>query len=343
MSGAVCVSARRVLFLFCLVAVPSLASPAGSLSSRTRSIIVDTDAATDDMIALAMLLARPDLHIDAITIANGEAHVEIGAQNVLRLLTLAGRPDIPVYIGSARPMKGNAAFPPSWRELCDTLPGVHLPPAARAPSAIPAAEFLASRLAAGRPEVEVLTIGPLTNLGETFLRRPEAAKHVKRIVAMGGAIRVRGNVRDGWPEANDFAEFNIFIDPEAARIVFKSGASLLLVPLDATNHVPIDSGFVAELQKTRDTPLGQFVLEVLAAMRAFVSSGKYFAWDPLTAAVFIKPSLAATTAGRLVVSTDGDRIGRVHFDRTTSLCRVATSIDESAFRRMLVTSLSAAR
>src|SRR5881227_1233213 len=126
---------------FCLATTPGLASPAASPSVVTRNIIVDTDVATDDLIALAMLLSRRDVHIEAITVANGEAHVEIGAQNVLRLLALAGRTDIPVYIGTAKPMKGSAEFPPAWRQFCDSLPGVHLPAPVRAPSAVSAAEF----------------------------------------------------------------------------------------------------------------------------------------------------------------------------------------------------------
>src|SRR5215471_10158823 len=88
-----------------------------------RALIIDTDAGSDDLMAIAFLLSRDDVHIEAITVANGLAHVRAGGTNLLRLLELSGKKNIPVYLGSEKPLRGSAAFPEEWRKLSDTLPG----------------------------------------------------------------------------------------------------------------------------------------------------------------------------------------------------------------------------
>ena len=110
-------------------------------------VIVDTDAGADDLMAIAFLLSRGDVRVEAITVVNGVAHVKPGAQNILRLLALAGHSEIPVYAGRERPLTGSAEFPAAWREAADTLPGVTLPRAAGVLQSEPAAQFLAKRFA----------------------------------------------------------------------------------------------------------------------------------------------------------------------------------------------------
>ena len=101
----------------------ALAVLVASLATATQMpVIIDTDAGSDDLMAIAFLLARPDVHIEAITIANGLAHVPKGAANVLRLLTVAGHPEIPVYLGSQTPLYKTAEFPKEWRRIADDLP-----------------------------------------------------------------------------------------------------------------------------------------------------------------------------------------------------------------------------
>jgi inosine-uridine nucleoside N-ribohydrolase len=99
----------------------------------TTPVIIDTDCGHDDLTAIAFLLARRDVRIEAITIANGLAHVRAGAANVARLLALGGRGDVPVYIGRETPLRGHAAFPDPWREKSDALlSGLKVPAAVRA-------------------------------------------------------------------------------------------------------------------------------------------------------------------------------------------------------------------
>src|SRR5690349_17853742 len=104
------------------------------LAQDNTPLIIDTDAGSDDLMAIAFLLSRKDVQVEAITIANGLAHVNAGAANVLRLLELGGRGNVPVYNGRNTPMKGNAEFPAEWRRSSDELPGVQLPKSRRKPA-----------------------------------------------------------------------------------------------------------------------------------------------------------------------------------------------------------------
>src|SRR5207245_8620183 len=114
-------------------------------ATQSTPIMIDTDCGRDDLMAIAFLLARHDVRIEAITVANGLAHVRAGAANVTRLIELGGRSGVPVYMGREAPLRGNAAFPEPWRKSSDALaPG---PPAHQHPQAQPASDYLVSRLA----------------------------------------------------------------------------------------------------------------------------------------------------------------------------------------------------
>ena len=129
-------------------------------------VIIDTDAGSDDIMAISLLLAHPSIRIDAITVVNGLAHVDAGARNVGRLLDLAGRKSVPVFAGRSTPLRGNNEFPAEWRKISDDLPGVSLLPATRRPESKRAADYLVEHLRAAREPVQILALGPLTNLAE---------------------------------------------------------------------------------------------------------------------------------------------------------------------------------
>ncbi|MGH9681291.1 MAG: nucleoside hydrolase, partial [Candidatus Acidiferrales bacterium] len=234
-----------------------------------RSVIVDTDAGSDDLMAIAFLLSRPDVRVEAITIVNGMAHVRSGGQNVLRLLELAGEKDVPVFLGRDTPLSGSAEFPAAWRRTSDDLPGITLPAIHRSVETVPAAVYLAKRLSEAARPVQVLALGPLTNLADAFTRAPRAARAVGQIVLMGGAIGVSGNLGDGgaFQTNNTSAEWNIFLDPGAAKTVFASGAPIRVIPLDATQRVRIDMALYEQFQSHAESPLARFVAQVLATNR----------------------------------------------------------------------------
>jgi purine nucleosidase len=267
---------------------------AASLAAQ-RPVIIDTDAGSDDLMAIAFLLSRQDVKIEAITIVDGLAHVPAGAANVLRLLQLAGAIEVPVYLGAEEPLERTAPFPAEWRRTSDNLPSVKLPIAKRKAESRRATDFLVERLADPARPVSILALGPLTNLGQAFRRAPQCSRAITELVIMGGAVRVRGNLDDGgfFKTPNTTTEWNLFHDPLAAEIVFHSGVSLRMIPLDATNKVPIDTAFLQELSRKR-TPLAEVVAQILEAERSLIEQKLFFAWDPLAAVALVNPAVVTT-------------------------------------------------
>jgi inosine-uridine nucleoside N-ribohydrolase len=307
-----------------------------------RAVIVDTDAGSDDLMAIAFLLSRPDIRIEAVTVANGMAHVQAGGRNVLRLLELAGRRDVHVYLGRETPLSGDVEFPAPWRNNSDNLPGVTLPETSRTAESQPAAEFLAKRLSDAAHPIQVLTLGPLTNLAEAFIRAPRAAHAVRQIVMMGGAVRVPGNLADSgaFKADNTAAEWNMYIDPAAAKRVFSSGAPIRLVPLDATQRVPIDMALLEQLQSKADTPVARFVAQVLATNREFIRQGFYFAWDPLAAVALANPAVATFRPIAIDISDKPMELGRTtEVKARRANAQVAIDADVLRFREIFMTAL----
>ena len=194
-------------------------------------------------------------------------------------------------------MRGDRAFPEEWRSTSDNLPGVRLPSPKRYPEPERAVDFLLRRLTrtASHP-VQMLALGPLTNLGEMLQHRPAAASTVRQLVIMGGALHVPGNLGDGgaFKTGNKAAEWNIYVDPLAASLVFRAGMRPTLIPLDATAKVPIDAAFVREFQRHVRSPLGRFVSNVLEIDRPHIEGGYFQAWDPLAAIALVNPKVVST-------------------------------------------------
>lgn len=297
-------------------------------------LIIDTDAGSDDLMAISFLLAHPSVHIEAITVADGLAHVDAGARNLARLLELSGRTNIPVFAGRRTPLRGSAEFPAEWRKISDELPGVTLPAASRPPEPRKAADYLAGRK---RP-LRILALGPLTNLAEALKREPSIAGNIQEIVIMGGAVRVPGNLADGdlFKTPNKTAEWNIFVDPLAARIVFRSGIPIRLIPLDATNKVPIDMVFLRDFSASARSPLGRFVVQVLESDKKSIEDGYFYAWDPLAAVALLHPTVVRTNRMHIDVLQDSPQDGRTVQAPGPPNAAVALDADPAAFRRIFL-------
>ena len=272
--------------------------------------IIDTDAGSDDYLAIAYLLAKPSVRIEAVTSVNGLSGAAAGARMVARILSLAGRGDIPIYPGAARPLEGDRAFPAEWRKVSEELPGVKLPAFTGPLTAQVAEGFLAARLT--KP-ARILALGPLTNLALVLRRHPALAANIQELVIMGGALNVKGNLKDGdvYQTTNEFAEWNIFIDPAAAALVFDRVRHLKLVPLDATNQVPFTVRHVREFERhAAGSALGRFVTQVLQMDEPMIKAGYYYAWDPLAAVAAAEPALAKFRPASLGVSQKAGEEGR---------------------------------
>jgi inosine-uridine nucleoside N-ribohydrolase len=190
-------------------------------------ILIDCDPGHDDAMALLLALASPELDVLGVSTVHGNTTLVNTTANALRVLELAGRGDVPVAAGATRPLIREPIVAASVHGESG-LDGPDLPPPAGAPVDQHAVDFLGERLrSAGRP-VTLAPTGPLTNVALLLARDPGAAEHIERIVLMGGAI-AEGNVTPA-------AEFNIWLDPEAAARVFASGIDVTMVGLDVTHR-----------------------------------------------------------------------------------------------------------
>lgn len=308
--------------------------------AQTTPILIDTDAGSDDFMAIALLLSDRTVPIDAITVVNGLAHVDAGARNMARLLDLAGRGRVPVFAGKGSPLRGAAQFPAEWRKIADDLPGVSLAKASRPRESKPAADYLVERLRKG--PARILALGPLTNLAEALQRDRSIAANIQEIVIMGGAVRAPGNLQDGGLShtKNTTAEWNIFVDPFAASMVFRSGVPIRLIALDATNKVPIGSEFLREFQAKAQSPLGRAVGQILEADRQTIVEGIFYAWDPLAAAALLKPTIVKTVPLHIEVRQDPPEEGRTVETPGKPNAQVALDADGFAFRALFLKSFA---
>ncbi len=306
---------------------------AAVLSAQSKPIIIDTDAGSDDIMAVSLLLSQPGVRIDAITVVNGMAHVDAGARNMGRLLDLAGRHDVPVFAGRDHPLRGNNEFPAEWRKISDDLPGVPLPPALRKPKTKRAADYLLDHLRSAREPVQILALGPMTNLAEALRHDRSIVRHISEIVIMGGAVHVPGNLPDGgvFHTKNSTAEWNMYIDPQAASIVFRSGVPIRLIALDATNKVRIDSEFLIEFAEKQHSPLGAVVAAVLEADRETIDQGIFYAWDPLAAAALLRPSIVKTVPMHIEIAQSLPQDGRTIATPGRPNAQVAVDADAKEF------------
>jgi inosine-uridine nucleoside N-ribohydrolase len=145
--------------------------------------------------------------------------------------------------------------------------------------------LLADTIAAADEPVTVLTHGPLTNLGELVRDHPDAVARIERVVVMGGAVDAIGNV-----EAEPSAEWNLYVDPEAARLVLESGIPVTLVPLDATNDVPGNRGLIARARLAGGHPAGVAAEQLWAANADAVAGEGSYVWDELAATAASSPT-----------------------------------------------------
>src|SRR4029453_11173329 len=176
-------------------------------------VIIDTDPGTDDAMAILLALTSPELRVEALTIVAGNVTTAQGLENALKLVSLAGRPDIPVAAGAQKPLLQKLVTAETHGP--DGLAGISLPPARLAPDPRFAPDLIIELVHKYPHEITLVPLGPLTNVALALSKDPSIAGLVKEVVLMGGAVS-GGNV-------DAVAEFNIYVDPEAAHVVFEGG------------------------------------------------------------------------------------------------------------------------
>jgi purine nucleosidase len=248
-------------------------------------IIIDTDPGVDDALALLLALASPEIKLEALTTTQGNVTLEKATRNALSVLELANAGHIPVAQGSLLPLVQPLRVSDSVHGASG-IGNSKLPEPRTKPVSQHAVDYLIERVQAEPNEISIFPIGPLTNIAMAIRKEPEFAISVKELVIMGGAIREGGNV-------TPLAEFNIFVDPHAAHIVFHSGIPITLIPLDVTHTCLLKQEHVDRLFKIK-SPISRFIKE---AAGVYLKSSLDLGYlgsalhDPLTLATIIAPEL----------------------------------------------------
>ena len=215
-------------------------------------VIIDTDPGVDDALALLLAMRSPELKIEAITAVAGNGPLELTLPNALRMVEIAGRTDIPVAAGAKGPLLRRLVTA-AYAHGENGLEGAVFPEPKIKPVAEPAAELIRQIVRKYPGEVTLIPVGPLTNIATALNIDSELAAMVKGIVMMGGSLS-GGNITPA-------AEFNVYVDPEAARIVFQSGIPITMVGLDATRKTSLTEEHVRVLEAAQN-PVSQAAAKI---------------------------------------------------------------------------------
>jgi len=253
-----------------------------------QKIIIDTDPGQDDAVAILLALASPDeIEVLGITAVAGNVPLSLTEKNARIVCELAGRPDIPVYAGCDRPLKRKLVTAEHVHGKTG-LDGPELPEPKIKLQEKHGVDFIIDTILQ-QPEnsISLCPLGPLTNIASAILKQPKIVSRIKKIVLMGGAYFEVGNITPA-------AEFNIFVDPDAAKIVFEAGIDMVVMPLDVT-HKALVTEKRNEAFRELKSPVGIAVAEMTDFFERFDkekygSSGAPL-HDPCVTAYLIDPKI----------------------------------------------------
>lgn len=269
----------------------------------TRKFLIDTDTASDDAVALVMALREPTVTVEGVTVVAGNVPLDQAVQNALYTVELCGS-EVPVYAGRHAPLMRDLQTAEDVHGK-DGMGNIGLPLSGRDPAGTDAIDVIIETIIGSPGEITLVTLGPLTNVAIALLREPGIADAVEHCYVMGGAGSGPGNV-------TQLAEFNFWADPEAARLVMRSGMPLTQVGWDiSVASATFDTAAATEMRACG--PLGEFSVDIQAVLDTFAREVSGVAGfdlaDPMAMAVAIDPSIA--TSERLHVAVlIGDDIGR---------------------------------
>ncbi len=282
-----------------------LVAGTGAASGATHRVIFDTDFALppqDDGLALALALNSPELDIVGITTVAGNFNLQRANADVLRMLEITHRENIPVYSGARRPLahvKDDFAATHYGSWWSDDPPPA--PPggfAKKALEAETAVDLMVRFVLANPGEIEIIALGPLTNVAMAIQRQPAFASAVKRMVIMGGAIAA---LPDGAGNMTPNAEFNFWVDPEAARLVLRSGIPIELSPLNVSRKTSLTKRWYDRLVAV-DTPLTRLIRSRMDRTFVETPGRALLMFDEVAVASLIDPTLVKSD--RMVVDVD---------------------------------------
>ncbi len=257
------------------------------MTPRPLPIIIDTDPGQDDAVAILLALASPELDLKGICCVAGNVPLELTTKNARKICEVAGRPDVAIHAGCEKPLVGSLVTAEHVHGLTG-LDGADLPEPTMALQEAHAVDWMIETLLAAKDApITLCTLGPLTNVATALAREPRIREGIARIVAMAGSIFEGGNVAPA-------AEFNVYVDPEAAEAVFTAGVPLTLVPLDVTHRA-----IATRARSARIAARGGPVADAVAGMLNFYNrfdEGRFgldggALHDPCVIAWLLRPEL----------------------------------------------------
>jgi pyrimidine-specific ribonucleoside hydrolase len=323
-----------------------------------RRILLDTDPGVDDAMAIFLALRSPELKVEAITAVCGNVPLSLTLPNALRLVEIAERTDIPVAAGAASPLVRRLVNA-TYAHGNNGLGGVQFPEPKLKPVSESAVQLICRIAQANPGEITIVALGPLTNVATALMADPSLASNIRGIVVMGGSLS-GGNITPA-------AEFNFYVDPEAARVVFDSGAPLTMVGLNVTNRVQIRDEQIRGLEAAQN-PVSQAAGKIMRATLDRWTKERqltgFAMHDPVTVAHLIDSSILTLKEYYVEIETSGEftagesvaysRAPRGSPPRNTGLraaeppeaefkpnCNVAVEADADKFFRLLLSRLTA--
>ncbi|OGQ01556.1 MAG: hypothetical protein A2026_11765 [Deltaproteobacteria bacterium RBG_19FT_COMBO_46_12] len=306
-----------------------------------KRVIIDCDVGVDDALALILAYHSPELEVKAITGVNGNIPLEQVFENIQKVLSLIQPKHKPLIAkGADKPLKGQALYAHSVhgksglgeakfdlrkaKEWWKVFPGS-------------ASELITKTAHEFPQQLTLIAVGPLTNLAIGLKKDMEGMKKLKEIVIMGGAVRTQGNV-------TPHAEFNIYVDPLAAKIVFASGLPITLVPLDVTHQVCLTPPLIEERIKPMNSPCSKFTIDAvgynLNNRRFRRGTDLIYLHDPLAVGVVIEANLVKKERLPLNVETqEGDCLGQTLEAEGTPNIEVCLEVDSKGFLDLFLSRL----
>jgi len=295
-----------ILLLFC-TAILAAGSVVAAPADERIPIIFDTDFVMpphDDSMALMLALQSPEIEILGITTVAGNESVETATSDVLRMLEIANQADIPVYQGADMPLvheKSDYAVRRYGRWYSNeppvTPPGGFASKKAEEEAAV---SFIVRTVMSQPQQVTIMAIGPLTNIAQAIRAEPRFVENVKQLIIMGGAVAL---LPDGAGNITPNAEFNFWVDPEAARVTLRSGIPIELSPLNVSRKSALTKDWYEKMVAV-DTPLTRLLRDTLGRRFENEPERSWFMYDQIAMASLIDPGLV--TSERLYVDVNID-------------------------------------
>lgn len=275
-----------------------------------KKVVLDVDPGVDDALAILLAMRSPELDVRGLTVVNGNLPLIVGVQNALKIVEYGGRPNLGVYAGAAKPLCREPFYATEFHGS-GGLGDLELPTPTVQPAG-DAVDFLIQQLRK-EPMTTLVAVAPLTNLALAERREPGILRRAADIVVMGGAIVEAGNV-------TPCAEFNFYVDPEAAQTVIESGATVTIIPLDATHQVELAAEDLRRLMIDCPTVDAQLCAAAtrpgMRRMLQLYGREAIHLHDPLAVAYAIDSSLCQLDKAWIAVETEGTRTrGQLICDR----------------------------